>query len=237
MSAPKTMHDTNYQPFPNENGRNARQEHLEVPVFVHVLGIHPGARILEIGCGRGIALSAITRLCRPSRLVGIDIDATLLSEARVNTADLDVELICADVRALPFPDETFDVVIDFGTCYHISHPAAAMGEIARVLAPRGLFCHETPLMQLLSHPVRWGGRTLPWDHVPQLLGGRRALLWSSRRLAYRPACSPPGAPGPGGSSISPRPACLPHRSQRKSGPMLPPQPAWRVSRGGPPGVG
>lgn len=56
-----------------------------------------------------------------------------------------------------------------------------MGEIARVLAPRGLFCHETPLMQLLSHPVRSRGRSLPWDHVPQLLGGRRALLWSSRR--------------------------------------------------------
>jgi hypothetical protein len=55
--------------------------------------------------------------------------------------------------------------------------------------------------------------------------------------AYRSACSPCGAPGPGGSSISPRVACLPHRSQRRSGPMLPPQPAWRVSRGGPPGVG
>ena len=55
-----------------------------------------------------------------------------------------------------------------------------MSEIARVLTPGGLFCHETPLMQLLSHPVRWGGRSLPWDHVPQLLGGRRALLWSSR---------------------------------------------------------
>lgn len=51
------------------------------------------------------------------------------------------------------------------------------------------------------------------------------------------ACSPCGAPGPGASSISPRAAGLPHRSQRRSGPMLPPQPAWRVSRGGPPGVG
>ena len=37
--------------------------------------------------------------------------------------------------------------------------------------------------------------------------------------------------------LTARAACLPHRSQRRSGPMLPPQPAWRVSRGGPPGVG
>ena len=67
--------------------------------------------------------------------------------------------------------------------------------------------------------------------------GRLRAGRSSRADAYRPACSPRGAPGPGGSSISPRAACLPQRSQRRSGPMLPPQPAWRVSRGGPPGVG
>ena len=52
MDTPETTYN-DYQPFPNEDGRNARQEHLEVPVFVHVLGIHPGARIL-VGCsGRG----------------------------------------------------------------------------------------------------------------------------------------------------------------------------------------
>jgi hypothetical protein len=56
-------------------------------------------------------------------------------------------------------------------------------------------------------------------------------------VSHGRACSPRGAPGPGGSSISPRAAYLPHRSQRRSGPMLPPQPAWMVSRGGPPGVG
>ena len=96
---------------------DARQEHLEVPIFVRVLGIHAGARVLEIGCGRGIALPAISRLCRPSRLVGVDIDDSLLDEAKGNTTDIDVELVCADVRALPFPAEAFDVVIDFGTSY------------------------------------------------------------------------------------------------------------------------
>jgi len=180
MCATALTSDFEYRPFPNEEGRNARQTHLEVPVFVRVLGIHAGARILEVGCGRGIALPGISRLCHPTRLVGVDIDGALLTEAAANTTGLDVELVCADVRALPFSDQAFDIVIDFGTCYHISHPESAMSEIARVLAPGGLFCHETPLMQLLSHPARWGGRTLPWVQVPELLGGRRALLWSSR---------------------------------------------------------
>lgn len=182
MSASVMSCDLDDQPFPNEQGRNARQAHLEIPVFVRVLGIHAGRPDTGVGCGRGIALPAISRLCHPSRLVGIDIDASLLAEAAENTTGLEIELVCADVRGLPFPDHAFDVVIDFGTCYHISRPANAMAEIARVLAPGGLFCHETPLMQLLSHPARSGDRALPWDHVPQLLGGRRALLWSSRRV-------------------------------------------------------
>ena len=78
MTIKRTTCDMDYRPFPNDDGRNARQEHIELPILVHVLGIHPGARILEIGCGRGIALPVISRLCRPSRLVGVDIDDSLL---------------------------------------------------------------------------------------------------------------------------------------------------------------
>jgi ubiquinone/menaquinone biosynthesis C-methylase UbiE len=43
----------------------------------------------------------------------------------------------ADVRSLPFDDESFDTVFDFGTCHHISAPVRALGEIARVLRPGG----------------------------------------------------------------------------------------------------
>jgi len=179
--------DFEYEPFPNDVHRNARQQTLEVPAFVRVLGVPDGARILEVGCGRGIALPAIRRLCRPSRLVGLDIDPELLDEATARVAGLDVELVAGDVRDMPFADASFDVVIDFGTCYHIGRPAAAMSEIARVLAPGGRFCHETPVSQLLSHPVRWGGRALPWRDVPELRGGRRAVLWSCREL--RPAAA------------------------------------------------
>ena len=88
---------------------------------------------------------------------------------------------------------------------------------------------ETQTRSAPDHPQH-PRRRLP-DHRSALTGP------GPRGRCFFPACSPCGAPGPGGSSISPRAACLPHRSQRRSGPMLPPQPAWRVSRGGPPGVG
>jgi ubiquinone/menaquinone biosynthesis C-methylase UbiE len=172
-----------YRPFPSKRGRNWRQQRLEIPLFAWLLDLPPDAQVLEVGCGRGIGLPIIAERCRPARLVGIDFDAALLAEARPVTVarGIRVELLEADVRTLPFEDASFDVVIDFGTCYHVVQPGQALREISRVLQAGGIFAHETPLNQLLSHPIRAGGRRLPWTAVPDLVPSRRALLWETRR--------------------------------------------------------
>jgi ubiquinone/menaquinone biosynthesis C-methylase UbiE len=172
-----------YCPFPNKEGRNSRQASLEVPLMVRALRLPTGGRVLEVGCGRGIALPVLARLLRPSRLAALDIEPAFLAEARARL-DLEgvaAELVPGDVRRMPFPDASFDLVVDFGTCYHIARPAAALAEIARVLAPGGLFVHETPVSQVLSHPVRAFGRRLPWRSADHFEPCRTALLWSARR--------------------------------------------------------
>jgi ubiquinone/menaquinone biosynthesis C-methylase UbiE len=176
---------TEYQPFPDEEGRNARQAQLEVPALVRALRIPTEARVLEVGCGRGIALPVIDRLCRPRRLVGLDIDAGLLAKAadELGESGATAELCCGDVREMPFADDSFDVVIDFGTLFHIARPEDAAAEIARVLTPGGLFIEETKLSQLLSHPVRSRGRRLPSLRRHGLRPRRSAVLWASRRQA------------------------------------------------------
>ena len=172
-----------YRPFPNEEGRNSRQASLEVPIMVRALNLPAGVRVLEVGCGRGIALPVLARLLRPSRLVGLDRDAGFLNEARARLAGsgATAELVPGDVRRLPFPDASFDLVIDFGTCYHIARAATALAEVARVLAPGGLFACETPLSQLLSHPARSLGRRIPWRAEARFTRERTAILWSTRR--------------------------------------------------------
>lgn len=94
-------------------------------------------------------------------------------------------MIEADVRDLPFDDGDFDLVIDFGTCYHVSGgrkgAQRALREIARVLSPGGHFVHETPVAQHLAHPIRSFGRTLPWNAARDLIPDRAAVLWSVRR--------------------------------------------------------
>ena len=135
-----------------------------------------------MGCGRANALVRLAARCAPRRLVGLDVDGDFLEGARrhLDARGASAELYQADVRDMPFPKGGFDVVLDFGTCYHIAEPERALAEIARVLAPGGRLIHDTPLGQLLAHPMRSSGRFLPWSTVPGLVPHRQALLFASR---------------------------------------------------------
>lgn len=173
---------SDYHEFPNAARRNMMQEYLEIPALARLLRLPRGRRVLEVGCGRGIALPAITRYCQPETLVGLDIDNALIAQARTHVAarQIRAELAVGDIRALPFPDTSFDIIIDFGTCYHIDRSTTALCEIERVLHPGGLFVYETPVSQFLSHPTRSLGRRLPWAAAPNLAWRNSAGLWATR---------------------------------------------------------
>jgi ubiquinone/menaquinone biosynthesis C-methylase UbiE len=168
-----------YKPFANLEAKNVLQERVEVPALVRLLHVPRGQRILEVGCGRGVALPALARVCEPTRLVGLDIDIDLLALARqrLDARGVDAELVLGDVRAMPFADAEFDVVVDFGTAYHVNGSERALAETERVLRPGGMFVCESRLAQRLAHPVR-GGHGLPWSAVA-LDQARRAGLWSA----------------------------------------------------------
>lgn len=178
-----------YQPFPNQPWRNRLQAGFEVRILLRLLRVPLGGRILELGCGRGIALAPLAALARPTLLVGLDNDRGLLKEAEHRAAEAGViaRLICGDVRAMPVEGDSFEVVVDFGTCYHVTGRRAALAEVQRVLVPGGLFVCESPIAQLLAHPGRNTWRRLPWSAAPLLVPLRRAGLWSSRvKLARAP---------------------------------------------------
>src|SRR5437764_10666176 len=124
-----------YNSFANQEYRNALQSRLEIPALLRAFPFARGLRLLEVGCGRGVGLTELARRCRPSRLVGVDIAPDLIdiAKARLDHFGVSAELQVGDVRRLPFPDGDFDVVMDFGTCYHTYQPGAALREIGPVL--------------------------------------------------------------------------------------------------------
>jgi len=155
---------------------------LEVPLAVKLLRLPSDKRMLVVGCGGGVAFPALSGLCNPSTLTGIDHDPDFLSQAaeQEGRTGNGAELVLGDVQDMPFPDRSFDVVVDFGTAYHVPTPQLAISEIERVLDRGGILLYEAPLTQFLAHPLRTSGRRLAWNSARTLVPSRNAGLWKTR---------------------------------------------------------
>ncbi len=88
---------------------------------------------LDIGCGEG----RFSRMLREAgvRTVGIDPAKPLLAEARLRDPDGDYRL--GQAEELPFPNETFDLVVSYLMLIDVPDAARAIAEMARVLKPGG----------------------------------------------------------------------------------------------------
>ena len=99
----------------------------------------PGARALDAGCGAG--LSAVELARRRYTVDAIDASPAMVELATRQAAEQHVAaLVSARVGAierLPFPDETFELVVALGVLPWVGDPGAALAEVCRVLRPGG----------------------------------------------------------------------------------------------------
>jgi len=105
--------------------------------------------LLDVGCGLCHWSRLLTpHLKKPARVVAIDKDQKWSSgspelEKRFNELNASVEFRHGDAHALPFPDDSFDVVTGQTVLIHCSDPKAALEEMKRVAKPGGIvICAE-----------------------------------------------------------------------------------------------
>jgi 2-polyprenyl-6-hydroxyphenyl methylase/3-demethylubiquinone-9 3-methyltransferase len=94
-----------------------------------------GSPLLDIGCGGGLLAPRL----RGYRHVGVDVSATALAIA----AEHGVEPVQARAESLPFPEDSFDVVVAGEILEHVEDLGATVREALRVLRPGGLFVCDT----------------------------------------------------------------------------------------------
>lgn len=101
--------------------------------------LDPAHSLLDVGCGPGTITADLAT--RVAQVVAIDTAEAVLAEAREYGASAgctNVEYRVADVYALPFDDDSFDVVHAHQVLQHLPDPVAALAELRRVCCPGGV---------------------------------------------------------------------------------------------------
>lgn len=101
------------------------------------LGLKPGMRVLDAGCGTGEALQWLGDAVTPQGMVvGIDLAAAHVSAAHASASD-QVLVLQADVRQPPLAPRSFDLVWSVNTINHLREPLAGVQVLASLLRPGG----------------------------------------------------------------------------------------------------
>ena len=125
------------------------------------LGVGPGDRVLDLGCGFGRHAFEAAR--RGASVVALDAGPEEVAQVRATlgamvdageiAADHPVTAVRGDALALPFADATFDRVIASEVLEHIPDDVAAMRELARMLRPGGAMAVTVP--RCVPEAVNW----------------------------------------------------------------------------------
>ncbi len=148
-----------------------------------LLGLRPGSRAIDVGCGLGDDARALSRLVgERGEVVGVDSSTALLERARARceAEDGPVTFVAADAHELPFDAGTFDAARSERTLQHLEDPARVVEELARVTRPGGVVLVNEPDWGTLASTGR------PRELVSAMLAVAEAQIrnpWIGRELA------------------------------------------------------
>ena len=149
--------------------------------YAFAVALCAGKDVLEVACGAGLGLGALAKVA--GKVVGGDIDESLVALARAHYAGRPkIEIHRLDAHQLPFPDQSFDVVLLFEAIYYLASPEKFLAEAS------GFF-----------------GRKARWRSVRSTGSGAISTPPRSIRAIFLPRSSPGWSPGAFPTSSCPAP--------------------------------
>jgi ubiquinone/menaquinone biosynthesis C-methylase UbiE len=118
-------------------GKVAERLEASALEFLERIHIEPGARVLDVACGTGQLAFPAARA--GARAAGIDIAPNLIEQARARAKaeGLDIDFVEGDAEALPYEDDSFDVVFSLIGAMFAPRPDVVASELTRVCRPGG----------------------------------------------------------------------------------------------------
>jgi SAM-dependent methyltransferase len=158
--------------------------------------IKPTSTILDVGCGPGTITADLAALVPQGQVTGLDSVASVLEKGRETAASrglTNIDFQHHDANALPFADNTFDIVFCHQVLQHVGSPISVLSEMRRVAKPNGIVAAreadyksfawypEPPLME------RWNSLYISVARANggEPNAGRRLHVWA-REAGFKP---------------------------------------------------
>jgi len=129
-----TMTFDNAAPYERFMGRWSR---AVAQIFLEWLAPPKAARWLDVGCGTGPFTELVLDICSPAEIIAVDPAAAQIEHARRLPIGQCADFRVADAVALPFPDDSFDIVASALVINFIPDREKALAEMHRVARPGG----------------------------------------------------------------------------------------------------
>ncbi len=143
-------------------GLKMEQHHLDITEkTIRLMGLRPGERVLDLGCGSGWATRLLARLVAEGpagfgQVVGIDISDEMIRQARAQSKDFENILYAwGSAQQIPWEENFFDKVLSVESFYYYADQDRALNELFRVMAPRGRMFILINLYKDNQYSLQW----------------------------------------------------------------------------------